>query len=277
MEFARQQAYLARLGLHLPIDVSPEGLAQLHLQHMRTVVFENLSYFLGERIDLTETALLAKLIDQRRGGFCYELNGAFFLLLRALGFDVSLLSARVFDGEHLGPPFDHLLLRVRFASGDYLADVGFGEAFQLPLALSDEPCLQSGVGYRLWAQHGMFVLQQRQATGPWQSLYQFDLQARAFDDFAHMCTFHQRSPASPFSQRPLCSLARPDGRITLSGLRLIITLGADRLEQPIGDSAGLGHCLHKHFGIDLDDHQRMQLFQVGNGIHSDSPGILPMR
>jgi N-hydroxyarylamine O-acetyltransferase len=59
---------------------------------------------------------VTKVARMHRGGFCYELNGAFAALLTALGFRVSLLSARVFGaGKRPGPPFDHMTLRVDLA------------------------------------------------------------------------------------------------------------------------------------------------------------------
>src|ERR1700756_3438129 len=91
--------------------------AFLHRAHQMSVPFENLSIHLGEPIRLAEADLLAKVVARRRGGFCYELNGAFALLLSALGFEVERVAARVYGGTTLGPPFDHMALVVRTADG----------------------------------------------------------------------------------------------------------------------------------------------------------------
>jgi N-hydroxyarylamine O-acetyltransferase len=100
------------------------------------VPFENLSIHLGEPILLEPEALVDKLVQRRRGGFCYELNGAFATLLAALGFRVTLLATRVFGPSGLGPPFDHLALRVDLdSSGSWLVDVGFGRHSHYPLRL----------------------------------------------------------------------------------------------------------------------------------------------
>src|SRR5439155_12459989 len=101
---------------------------------LRAVPFENLSIHLGEPIVLDEAELLDKLVRRRRGGFCYELNGAFAALLAALGFEVTLLAARVYGGGVLSPPFDHLALPVD-APGPWLVDVGFGRHSHYPLRL----------------------------------------------------------------------------------------------------------------------------------------------
>src|SRR3954467_5303184 len=120
--------YLARIGL-----TGPAPLADLHRAHLFTVPFENLSIHLGEAIVLTDTALVAKVVDRHRGGFCYELNGAFATLLSALGFEVDMLAARVFGGDRLGVPYDHMALRV----GPWLADIGFGGHTHHPLRLDE--------------------------------------------------------------------------------------------------------------------------------------------
>src|ERR1700751_1035456 len=106
-------ASLARIPYNGTLDPTAETLSRLHLAHLYTVPFENLDIHLGRRITCEEERFFHKIVDLRRGGFCYELNGAFASLLRELGFRVTLLSARVAreDGT-ASPDFDHLALRV---------------------------------------------------------------------------------------------------------------------------------------------------------------------
>lgn len=129
-------AYLRRLGVQHPGWPTVEVLRELHLRHLQTVPFENLSVHLGEKIVLEEARLVEKVVGARRGGFCYELNGTFGALLAALGFDVTLLAGRVYGDEgRLGIPYDHLALRVGTVDGgEWLADVGFGAHSHYPLA-----------------------------------------------------------------------------------------------------------------------------------------------
>src|ERR1700750_658246 len=110
MDFA---AYLARIGFNGSTDPGSETLRRLHLAHLFTVPFENLDISLGRSITCNESRFLHKVVDLHRGGFCYELNGAFAALLRKLGFQVTLLSARVArsDGSE-SPEVDHLTIRV---------------------------------------------------------------------------------------------------------------------------------------------------------------------
>src|SRR5215210_475819 len=93
--------YLDRIGANRPMRADADALAELQLRHLRSVPFENLSIHLGEPIVLQEAALVDKLVERRRGGFCYELNGAFAALLSAFGYRVTLLAASVHTRDGL--------------------------------------------------------------------------------------------------------------------------------------------------------------------------------
>jgi N-hydroxyarylamine O-acetyltransferase len=88
-------SYLCRINYRGPRDVSAQTLCELHKAHLLAVPFENLDNHLGRRIVLDEEKVTRKIVEERRGGICYELNGAFCALLRELVFEVSMLSARV--------------------------------------------------------------------------------------------------------------------------------------------------------------------------------------
>jgi len=125
-------AYLKRINYDGPLDVSPETLRRLHLAHLQSVPFENLSIHNSEPIVLDDEALFAKIVARRRGGFCYEANGLFAALLRALGFDVTMLSAEVArGGSQFSPPFDHMALLVKLAER-WLAEGQFPEGSMGP-------------------------------------------------------------------------------------------------------------------------------------------------
>src|SRR5204862_6646887 len=128
--------YLSRIAYAGPRDPTPQVLSALHERHLLSVPFENLDIHLGREIVPDERRIVDKVVAERRGGFCYELNGAFAALLRALGFEVDMLSARVprADGT-TSPEFDHMTLLVRAEGERWLADVGFGECFVHPLRL----------------------------------------------------------------------------------------------------------------------------------------------
>ena len=244
-------AYLARLGAARPAAPDAAALRALHHAHLLAVPFENLSIHLGEPISLDEDRLLDKLIGRRRGGFCYELNGAFALLLAALGFDVVHVAARVFGEGRLGPPFDHLALVVRPAdgSGPWLADVGFGRHSHFPLRF-DAPGEQEDPGGRFAlvdaAEGDVDVLMGGEPQ------YRLERRRRALADFVSTCWWHQTSPESSFTRNTVCTRLTPDGRITLRGDTLVHTTDAgERTERRLAAGELLA-AYAEHFGIALD-------------------------
>lgn len=126
--------YLARIGLSERPSIDLEGLTLLQRAHLATVPFENLDVVAGIEVRTDVAWSLDKVVEKRRGGWCFELNGAFGALLRALGFDVLQLGAAVLLG---GPNkvIDHLALEVGL-DRSYLVDVGFGESNVAPLDLN---------------------------------------------------------------------------------------------------------------------------------------------
>jgi arylamine N-acetyltransferase len=122
-------AYLNRIAYRGPTGPNSRTLRALHRAHLETVPFENLDITRLRLIVLDEDRILRKVVEERRGGFCYEPNAALATLLRALGFQVALLSGRVAraDGSY-SPEFDHLALRVDLER-PWLADVVSAMAF----------------------------------------------------------------------------------------------------------------------------------------------------
>jgi N-hydroxyarylamine O-acetyltransferase len=243
-------AYLARIDYSGPTEAKADTLRALHRAHLLAVPFENLDIHLGRKITVDEAAILNKVVVLRRGGFCYELNGAFAALLRALGFQVTLLSARVAraDGGE-GPEFDHLTLRVDLED-PWLADVGFGESFLEPLRLeAGRDQLDPTGTYRLLAQGERLRMEKSLPDGNWKPQYSFSLQPRRIEEFAGMCRYHQTSPDSSFTQKRVCTRATPDGRITLSETKLITTRKGEREERNLSSEEEWSLTLSEQFGI----------------------------
>lgn len=262
------RAYLRRIDYRGPLDPTIETLRALHIAHLLAVPFENLDIHLARPIVLDEAALFDKIVEWRRGGFCYELNGLFAALLRDLGFEVTLLSAGVArEGGGFGPEFDHLALLVREPGGagrgtvsherdggpgGWLADVGFGDSFRQPLRLDDLGAqVQDGGAYRLAREGERWTLLRAGEGAAWEAQYTFTLQPRQYAEFAGMCHYHQTSPTSSFTRRRVCTRATPEGRVTLSDMRLILTIGDERRERPLADEAEFAAVLREYFGIDL--------------------------
>jgi N-hydroxyarylamine O-acetyltransferase len=245
-------AYLARIGFSGSAPPTSDTLRDLHVAHMRTVPFENLDISLGREIICDEQRFLDKIVDQRRGGFCYELNGAFAALLRELGFSVSLLSARVSreDGS-ASAEFDHMALRVDLDE-PWLADVGFGDSFLEPLRLKPEVEQEQSSGrFRIVEVGDVMIMQRVRPAEFWKSLYRFTLTPRQLCDFAPRCEFQQTSPESHFTRQRICTLPTADGRITLSDLKLIRTIGERREERILASEHEWLSTLADLFGVQL--------------------------
>ncbi len=238
-----------------------QTLEQLHVAHLLSVPFENLSIHWKEPIVLDDKALFEKIVVHRRGGFCYELNGLFSSLLRALGFDVVMLSGSVMsDRGEFGPEFDHMTLMVTL-DDLWLVDVGFGDSFREPLRLAERAEQKQGLGaYRIEEDSsGRLILIEGSAKGEWRPLYRFRCEPHSYRDYARMLHYHQTSPESYFTRQPICSLATEEGRITLRGMRLITTRGSKRQEQDLKGEEEYADVLQTHFGIKALPGQGMQL------------------
>ena len=243
-------AYLDRIGATRPVDEDAAALRDLHRAHQQAVPFENLSIHLGEPILLDPETLVDKLVQRRRGGFCYELNGAFATLLAALGFQVTLLAARVFGANGLGPPFDHLALRVDLdSSGSWLVDVGFGRHSHYPLRLATRTDqADPGGTFQVTdtAEGDLDVIRDGEPQ------YRVEARPRTLGDFEPTCWWHQTSPRSHFTQGPVCSRLTQTGRVTLSDRTLVQTTGDRRQERTLTSDAEVLAAYRTWFGIVLD-------------------------
>ena len=238
---------MERIGYTGAREPSARVLAELHRAHMLAVPFENLDIHLGVENVLDPEHVFDKIVARRRGGWCYELNGLFALLLEALGFSVTRHSAAVVLSEPPSPDFAHLTLRVDL-DRPWLADVGFGASFTRPLRFDEEDDQErDGRRYRLArAADGRMVLHEDGAPQ-----YAFELAPRRMPEFAGMCRVQQTEPGSHFLQAPMCTRATEEGRETLSGMRLITTTQHGRTERELEDEDERMAVLRDVFGVDL--------------------------
>jgi N-hydroxyarylamine O-acetyltransferase len=246
------QKYLERIHYDGSIVPTLRTLRALHQAHLLAVPFENLDIHLGREIVLDEAVLWAKIVERKRGGFCYELNGLFAQLLRSLGFQLDMLSAAVVNGRgEYGPDFDHLTLLVHLEE-DWIADVGFGDSFRQPLKLQASSVQSQHMGtYRLERDDTFWIYQKWDSENSvWEPAYRFTPQPHVLHDFAAMCRYQQTSPESHFTQKRICSLATPSGRITLSDQLLITTIDDERTERLLSEEA-YQRVLAEQFGIVL--------------------------
>lgn len=240
--------YLARIGAARPEAPTAEALAELQERHLLAVPFENLSVHRREPIVLEDEALVDKIVRRRRGGFCYELNGAFAALLRALGFPVTLLAGGVYGGGRFGPPFDHLALRVELDE-PWLADVGFGRFTRKPLRLNGVEPQQDVEGEFLVLDTPEGDLEIHHDGKP---AYRLERRPRELREFVPTAWWQATSPRSHFTRNVVCTLPTRDGRVTLSGDTLIETSEGKRVERKL-DADEIVEAYRSYFGIDLEE------------------------
>ncbi|RZQ61833.1 arylamine N-acetyltransferase family protein [Amycolatopsis suaedae] len=242
-------SYLARIGLSERPPADLDGLRLLQRAHLATVPFENLDVGLDVPLTLESGALLDKIVHRRRGGICFELNGAFATLLTGLGFTAHLLQAVVHkpDGS-TGYPFEHMTIEVDLDE-PWLVDVGFGRFSRLPLRIGEPgPQLDDGGEFRITEDAAGDLTVHRDGT----PVYRAERRPRTLNDFVPTGYWTVLSPDSHFTQNLTCSLWRDEERLTLSGDRLIRTTGDRREETTLGSDGEILDVYRDGFGIRLD-------------------------
>ncbi|MFT6761944.1 MAG: N-hydroxyarylamine O-acetyltransferase [Candidatus Aldehydirespiratoraceae bacterium] len=228
-------AYLQRLGLRRrDIGLELASLSILQHAHLATVPFENLDIVFSGGVGHDQDIAADKLVNQTRGGWCFEVNGAFAILLEHLGFQVKLLGAAVLlDGPSRA--IEHLSLEVSAPDLEpYLVDVGFGDSADRPLALNRSGPQNGGSGqFEFYASPEGTTLTQI-VDGVPEARFRFKRVAHRFDDFAPVATAMQVNPNSSWSKQPFATrLIDVDGydRVTLTSDRLALRRSGTRTEQ----------------------------------------------
>jgi N-hydroxyarylamine O-acetyltransferase len=253
-------AYLDRIGV-------PGGgtLAEVHRAHLATIPFENLDVLLGTAIDIAPAAIEDKLVRGTRGGYCFEHNGYLLEVLRALGFDVRPLSARVRIGRarESTPPRTHTLVEVTIDAERLLADVGVG-------ALSPTASLRLDVESEQTTPHeprrlvreGAWsgdlrdprarVFHQARLGAEWVDVAELTLEEMPEIDREIANWFTSASPRSHFRGRLVVARATEDGRVTILNDELTLR-GADGIgrSRKLATATELEAALDEHFGIRL--------------------------
>jgi N-hydroxyarylamine O-acetyltransferase len=163
-----------------------------------------------------------------------------------------MLSAGVMSASgQWGPEFDHMTLLVRLDE-PWLADVGFGDSFVEPLRLRPGEWQRQDSGrWRLTVDGAQWLLTRASDGDESVPKYRFTLSSHSYEDYAAMCTFHQTSPDSPFTRQRLCTIATPEGRVTVAGMRLLTTRGAVKDERAVDGETEHASLLRDLFGIEL--------------------------
>lgn len=244
--------YLKRIGYKDTTEPSLEVLSSLQTAHLFSVPFENLDIHNNIKIDLDNS--FDKVVNRNRGGFCYELNGLFYKLLKELGFNAKIVSARVYQGEKgFGAEFDHMTIIVNLNSEEYLVDVGFGDFSYSPLKIIlDKEIKDPRYTFKIERYDDVYkIIKQKSDDGTFVHKYLFSDVERSINDFKEMCIFHQTSNESHFTQNKICSLPVNGGRITLSGNTLITTTNGKVEKIDLNSDSELKKVLKEYFKIEF--------------------------
>ncbi|UPM45099.1 arylamine N-acetyltransferase family protein [Halocatena salina] len=228
-----------------------EHLRKLQRSHLLSVPFETLDIARDEPIVLDRPSLYTKIVERKRGGFCYELNSLFGWLLDQLGYDVRLIEGRVrHEGGNFGPPFDHMALLINL-DRSYVVDVGYGRFCRVPLPLSGDSRTGLEGTYEIVPADDTnhYFAMELAADEGWKPTYRFTTAARELSDFNEMCEYQQTAQDSPFTGRTLCTIATTTGRITLSNDSLTVTEKGHEQTTQIESKRERDRILNDRFGI----------------------------
>lgn len=256
------QRYLERLGYASAPAATLDNLRELQRRHTTEFAFETLSTMLRVPVEVEPAAIQDKLLHQGRGGYCFELNRLFLLLLQALGFDARGLTGRVVMGgpEDALPARTHMLVLVTLEGVRYITDVGFGGMVPTGPLLLDSEAEQATPheAYRLSYVGGTYTLRARVADS-WRAMYVFDLQAVADIDYVvgnwYVCTH----PDSPFLGQMIAARTGPGLRKTLNnGSFAIHRLGQASERVQLDSVDEVLRVLRDEFGIRPPEHPELR-------------------
>ena len=236
-------------------DLKPslQVLKKLQKSHLLNVPFENLDIIAKIPIELNTEKLYQKIVINNRGGFCYELNSLFFQLLKNIGFEVKMVSARVYNKNNCyGAEFEHMAIIVKIKKNEFLSDVGFGEFAFAPLKIELNTVQEDRRGLFKMEEYDSKHLQvSKNDSDKWIPEYIFSLQSRELKEYEEMCNYHQTSPDSHFTWKQMCTLPTENGRITVTGNTLKITEKNNHTEKYIENEKELKKILTDYFNISI--------------------------
>jgi N-hydroxyarylamine O-acetyltransferase len=268
-------AYLERIGYRGPVEPTRVVLDELHLGHVTRIPFENLDILLGLPIRLDLESLQRKLVQARRGGYCFEHNTLFAAALEQIGFGVTRLAARVRFGTRGVTARTHMTLRVEADGEARLADVGFGGGSILR-SMPIEPGRdvdQSGWGFRLVDDGDYRVLQARRPGG-WVDLYAFTFEPQHAVDYELANHYTSTHPSSPFTRTLTAQLSAPDRSLILRGRKMIEETPLGESVSEVGEDELLG-VLAARFTLVLPPGTRFDVPRAVPPVPSASRAITP--
>lgn len=250
--------YLARVG----IVAGPPSLSlldQIVVRHLELFPFASIGPQLGDPLPLDPESLFDRIVLRRRGGYCFEQNALMFEILGELGFEVTIVLARVLGDPDSHPPLTHRFTMVDLDHDRFLVDVGFGSKSP-PRAVRFDPSNPGGGAYRIVErEHREFHLELDQG-GEYVSLYRFDdvRYGEADCELGHF--YSHRHPDATFVNNLVVSRVLADEVRSLRNLDLrIYGAGTEQLIA-VTDATHLHQVLADLFDIDVSRAEAEQLF-----------------
>lgn len=252
--------YLARIGYAGPIAPTLEVLAALQAAHIATIPFEAIDALTGAGVDIGADAVDAKLIGQRRGGYCFEQNSLFLRALIAIGFDAEGLLGRVrwmLPDEAPETPRTHMVVRVTIDGRPWLADVGFGAAVPpQPLAMdSEEPQPTRHESYRIVRQGDAWQVAAL-IESEWRTLYRLDPVSPPPIDYELGNWYTSAHPDSHFRRQLIAARTTAEARYGLRDNRLTTRLTDGRIDRRYLTADEIERTLSEIFLLPVRPHWR---------------------
>ena len=258
--------YLERIGFDGKTDVSLECLNRLLAAHQRSVPFENIDVCdLGRNIDLSPAALFDKIVTQHRGGYCFELNGAFLHLLKALGFDVTPCYCRSIRNGVLGG-ISHRGVLVYLDGAVYFTDVGYGNIMSPKAILMEDGSVTVSGEVSFTVQHYAGSWYEIIGDSPYRINSAGELERIRKTDLvvsaelavcADFEMFNDRfqGPLSGFRKKRWCIIQTPSGQKSITGSTYFLIEDGVLTKTPIADGAMRRQLMEKEFGLCFTDEQ----------------------
>jgi N-hydroxyarylamine O-acetyltransferase len=255
-------AYFERIGYGGPAKQQLDTLHEIHRLHPQQIAFENLNPLLHWPLPLDIRSLQQKLVQQRRGGYCYEHNLLLKHALERIGFRVAGLGARVLMNlpEDTIRPRTHMLLQIDVEDELWIADVGFGGmTLTAPLRLVEHvPQATPHEPFRLTRLSGDYVLQ-AEVHGEWRTLYRFDLQEQVLPDYELTSWYLSNNPESHFVQRLIAARTAPQKRYALRQNELAIhELNGETTRRALESAGELREVLSATLGIEVPESEELE-------------------
>lgn len=245
-------AYLARIGLDRPVRPDLATLDAIIRAHVQAIPFENLDVQLGHPLTTDPAAAFVKLVEARRGGWCYEHNGVLGAALAAIGFDVTRMSAGVMrqvrGDESMG---SHLCLLVE-CEGPHLVDAGFGSWLGAPVPLRQGEWLHDPLPVALGpTDDGLWRVSV--SLGPSAMSYDFAAEPADEAQLSALCQWQATDPASVFVQN-LTAQRRAEGSyLMLRGKVLSVVTASGEERRDITSAQDLVETLRELFLLDVPE------------------------